>query len=181
MHSKHAPTDIDALRHDALQHLELGAVTTDYSADRKAVIERLNQALATELVCVLRYRRHHFMARGIHARSVAAEFLVHSNEEQGHADLLAARIVQLGGEPDFDPDTLTRRSHVQYIAGSSLRDMIREDLVAERVAIHSYRELVRYLGTDDPTTSDLIKTILAVEEQHANELADYLEDFPHSA
>jgi bacterioferritin len=181
MPKKHTHTDIDTLRRDAREHIESGAVTTDYSADREAVIGRLNEALATELVCVLRYRRHHFMARGIHARGVAAEFLVHSNEEQGHADLLAARIVQLGGEPDFAPDTLTARSHAEYVACNSLRDMIREDLVAERVAINSYRELVRYLGTDDPTTSDLIKSILAVEEEHADELADYLEDFPHSA
>lgn len=181
MPKKHTQTDTDTLRRDARKHIESGAVTTDYSADREAVIGRLNEALATELVCVLRYRRHHFMARGIHARGVADEFLVHSNEEQGHADLLAARIVQLGGEPDFAPDTLTARSHAEYVAGSTLRDMIRENLVAERVAINSYRELVRYLGTDDPTTSDLIKSILAVEEEHADELADYLDDFPHSA
>lgn len=173
-------TSIKALRSDARKHLEQGAVTADYSADRKAVIEQLNQALATELVCVLRYRRHYFMARGIHARGVAAEFLAHSNEELGHADMLAARIVQLGGEPDFAPANLAGRSHAEYVAGTSLRDMIREDLVAERVAITSYRNMVRYLGTDDSTTSDMLKTILAVEEQHADELADLLQDFPHT-
>ncbi|MFZ3128130.1 MAG: ferritin-like domain-containing protein [Rhodoferax sp.] len=173
-------TSVKTLRSDARKHLELGAVTADYRADRKAVIEQLNQALATELVCVLRYRRHHFMARGIHARSVATEFLAHSNEELGHADLLATRIVQLGGEPDFAPANLAGRSHAEYVAGTSLRDMIREDLVAERVAITSYRDMVRYLGADDPTTSDLLKAILAVEEQHADELADLLQDFPHA-
>ncbi len=171
---------VETLRHDARKHIELGAVTADYSADRGAVIEQLNQALATELVCVLRYRRHHFMARGIHARAVAAEFLAHSNEELGHADLLAARIVQLGGEPDFAPADLAGRSHAEYVAGTSLRDMIREDLVAERIAINSYGDIVRQLGADDPTTSDLLKGILAVEEEHADELADLLEDFPKS-
>lgn len=173
-------TNIKTLRRDARKNMELGAVTADYRADRAAVIDQLNQALATELVCVLRYRRHYFMARGIHARSVAAEFLAHSNEELGHADLLAARIVQLGGEPDFAPDNLAGRSHAEYVAGNSLHDMIREDLVAERVAINSYRDMIRFLGADDPTTSDMLKSILAVEEEHADDLADLLEDFPHS-
>lgn len=172
-----APSSVKTLRHDARQHIEQGAVTADYSADRKEVISQLNAALATELVCVLRYRRHYFMARGIHSRGVAAEFLAHSNEELAHADLLAARIVQLGGEPDFAPTNLAERSHAEYVAGTSLRDMIREDLVAERVAINSYRDMVRYLGSDDPTTSDMLKAILAMEEEHADELADLLEDF----
>lgn len=180
MSKKSELTNVKTLRRDARKDMELGAVTADYSADRAAVIDQLNQALATELVCVLRYRRHYFMARGIHARGVAAEFLAHSNEELGHADLLAARIVQLGGEPDFAPANLAGRSHAEYVAGNSLRDMIREDLVAERVAINSYRDMVRYLGTDDPTTSDMLKGILAVEEEHADELADLLEDFPHA-
>lgn len=173
-------TNVETLRRDARKHLEQGAVTADYSADREEVIKQLNEALATELVCVLRYRRHYFMARGIHARGIAAEFLAHSNEELGHADLLAARIVQLGGEPDFAPDSLAGRSHAQYVAGSTLVDMIREDLVAERVAINSYRDMIRYLGHDDPTTSDILKGILAVEEEHADELADLLEDLPQS-
>lgn len=181
MQNKPALTNVETLRRDARAHLDQGAVTADYCADRPEVIKQLNEALATELVCVLRYRRHYFMARGIHARGIASEFLAHSNEEQGHADLLAARIVQLGGEPDFAPDGLAGRSHAQYVAGTSLVDMIREDLVAERVAINSYRDMIRYLGHDDPTTSDILKGILAVEEEHADELADLLEDLPQSA
>ena len=171
-------TDISAMRRDARHHLEQGAVTADYSADRKEVLKQLNQALATELVCVLRYRRHYFMARGIHSRGVAEEFLAHSNEELAHADQLAARIVQLGGEPDFNPAELAGRSHAEYVPGNSLTDMIKEDLVAERIAIHSYRETIAWLGHDDPTTSNLLKSILAVEEEHADELADLLTDLP---
>jgi bacterioferritin len=167
-------TEIHALRRDARKHMELGAVTADYEPDRTELIKQLNQALATELVCVLRYRRHYFMARGIHSRTVAAEFLAHSNEELGHADSLAARIVQLGGEPDFAPQHLESRSHAEYIAGTTLQDMIRENLVAERIAIHSYRETIQSLGDQDPTTSDLLKRILAVEEEHADELASLL-------
>lgn len=171
-------TPVQTLRTQARVHPEHGAVTAGYSADRVQVLKMLNEALATEIVCVLRYRRHHFMARGIHGQSVGAEFLVHSNEEQGHADQLAARIVQLGGEPDFSPDSLSQRSHAEYVQGKSLQDMIRENLVAERIAIDSYRDMVRYLGDQDPTTSDLLKQILAVEEQHADELADLLEGMP---
>ena len=178
MKSKMALTDVATLRSLARKHIEHGAVTAGYTADRFEVLRLLNQALATEIVCVLRYRRHHFMARGIHAKGVADEFLVHSNEEQLHADQLAARIVQLGGEPDFSPDSLSARSHAEYVAGSSLADMIREDLVAERIAIDSYRELIQYLDEQDPTTSQLLKGILAVEEQHADELADLLDDMP---
>jgi len=171
-------TSVKTLRSQARKHIERGAVTAGYNADRPQVLQLLNEALATELVCVLRYRRHHFMARGIHGKAVAAEFLMHSNEEQGHADQLAARIVQLGGEPDFSPDRLSQRSHAQYVPGESLADMIRENLVAERIAIDSYRDMVRYLGEQDPTTSDLLKQILAVEEQHADELADLLKGMP---
>ena len=178
MTTPHELTDIATLRHDAREHLDQGAVTAGYSANRVEVIKQLNAALATELVCVLRYRRHHFMARGIHARSVAAEFLAHSNEEQGHADLIAARIVQLGGEPNFAPDGLAQRSHAEYVAGTTLETMIRENLVAERIAIDSYRDMVLYVGENDPTTSDMLKSILAVEEEHADELADLLEDMP---
>ena len=167
-------TDVKTLRLQARAHIEEGAVTAGYSADRNEVLKQLNEALATELVCVLRYRRHHFMARGLDAKSTADEFLVHSIEEQGHADLLAERIVQLGGEPDFSPDNLSPRSHAEYVAGSSLVDMIREDLVAERIAIDSYRGLIQYLGDQDPTTSQVLKQILAVEEEHADELADLL-------
>jgi bacterioferritin len=175
MKSKMVLTDVATLRTQARKHIEQGAVTAGYSADREEVLRLLNQALATEIVCVLRYRRHHFMARGIDAKGVAEEFLAHSNEEQQHADQLAARIVQLGGEPDFSPDSLSARSHAEYVAGSSLDEMIREDLVAERIAIDSYRELIQYLDEQDPTTSQLLKSILAVEEQHADELADLLD------
>jgi bacterioferritin len=171
-------TDVATLRSHARENIEQGAITTSYSADREAVIELLNQALATELVCVLRYRCHHFMARGINAKNIAAEFLVHSNEEQNHADQLAARIVQLGGEPNFSPDTLTSRSHAEYQVGSSLAEMIKENLIAERIAIDSYREFIQYLGDRDSTTSLLLKGILAVEEEHADELADLLQDMP---
>jgi bacterioferritin len=169
-------TDVQTLRQRARQHLDEGAVTSGYSADRETVLKQLNDSLATELVCVLRYRRHHFMAKGIHSQGVAAEFLAHSNEEQGHADLLAERIVQLGGEPDFSPNSLAARSHAEYVAGVTLVDMIREDLVAERIAIDSYRGFIRYLADKDPTTRRLLESILAVEEQHADELADLLQD-----
>lgn len=171
-------SEVSALRRQARNHIEKGAVTAGYSADRAEVLKRLNEALATEIVCVLRYRRHHFMARGIHAKGVAEEFLVHSNEEQGHADEIAARIVQLGGEPDFCPDNLSARSHAEYVAGDSLVEMIREDLVAERIAIDSYRDLILYLDDKDPTTGQMLKGILAVEEKHADELADLLENYP---
>jgi bacterioferritin len=171
-------TDVNTLRARARRHIEDGAVTAGYSADRTAVLRLLNDALATEIVCVLRYRRHHFMARGIDAKSTADEFLTHSNEELVHADRLAERIVQLGGQPDFAPDGLTGRSHAEYVAGSSLVEMIREDLVAERIAIDSYRELIGFLGELDSTTSHMLKEILAVEEQHADELADLLKGLP---
>jgi bacterioferritin len=171
-------TNVKTLRSQARKHIEEGAVTAGYSANRTAVLKLLNEALATELVCVLRYRRHHFMARGIHSKSIADEFLVHSNEEQGHADQIAERIVQLGGEPDFAPDGLTSRSHAEYVEGKSLDKMIKEDLVAERIAIDSYREMIQYLGNQDPTTSRMLEGILAVEEEHADELADLLEGLP---
>jgi bacterioferritin len=142
------------------------------------VLKLLNNSLATELVCVLRYRRHHFMARAIHSQSVAQEFLDHSNEELGHADAIAARIVQLGGEPDFAPGGLASRSHAEYVAGTALISMIREDLVAERVAIDSYRDIIEFLADKDPTTRRMLESILAVEEQHADDLADLLVSFP---
>jgi bacterioferritin len=163
-----------SLRDQACQHSELGAVTPGYAADRIEVLNRLNQALATELVCTLRYRRHYFMARGIHAKSISAEFLAHSQEELAHADRLAARIVQLGGEPNFSPDSLTQNSHAQYIECSNLADMISENLIAERIAIESYRDTIAYLGSDDPTTSDMLKWILAMEEEHADDLSSLL-------
>lgn len=171
-------TDRATLRQRARQHVDDGAVTASYGADREQVLQMLNEVLATELVCMLRYRRHHFMARGITSRSIADEFLEHANEEQEHADQVAERIVQLGGEPDFSPDTLTGRSHAEYVPGTTLVDMIKENLVAERIAIDSYREMVAYVGAKDSTTRRLLETILAVEEEHADELADLLQGLP---
>jgi len=170
-------SDIQTLRENARAHIEQGPLTSDYSADRERVIAVLNEALATELVCVLRYKRHHYMAEGINAAPVAAEFLQHAIEEQGHADQIAARIVQLQGEPDFDPATLVARSHAEYVPGTDLVDMIREDLVAERVAIASYGEIVRWLGDSDITTRRLMESILAVEEEHADDLLTFLKQF----
>ena len=171
-------TDIPTLRKRARQDIDDGSVTAGYSANRKMVLDLLNASLATELVCVLRYRRHHYMAKGIHSQSVAQEFLDHSNEELGHADELAERIVQLGGEPDFAPDGLTKRSHAEYVEGTTLASMIREDLVAERIAIDSYRDIIKFLGDDDPTTRRMMEGILAMEEEHADDLADLLVAFP---
>jgi bacterioferritin len=168
-------TDIKTLRERARQHIERGAITEGYKADRDTVVKLLNEALATEIVCVLRYRRHHFMATGINAESVAAEFLQHANEEQGHADLIAQRIVQLGGEPDFNPEGLLTRSHAEYVAGDTLTDMIKEDLVAERIAIDSYREMINYVANDDSTTRRMLEGILAMEEEHADDLVSLLE------
>ena len=167
-------SDIKMLRDRARKHIENGAVTEGYKGDRETVIRLLNEALATELVCVLRYKRHYFMAQGIHAQAVQAEFLEHANEEQGHADQIAERIVQLGGAPNFNPDGLTSRSHAEYVEGGSLVDMIKEDLVAERIAIDSYAEMARYFGDRDPTTRRMIESILAVEEKHADDLASLL-------
>lgn len=166
--------DVPTLRARARQHIDEGAVTPGYKADRTTVLKLLNDSLATEIICVLRYRRHHFMAKGIHSKGVADEFLAHSNEEQGHADQLAERIVQLGGEPDFSPDGLAGRSHAEYVEGATLLDMIRENLIAERIAIDSYRGIIQYLGDKDTTTSRMLEGILAVEEEHADELADLL-------
>lgn len=169
-------TDIKTLRERARQHIEQGAVTPGYSANRETVVNLLNEALATEIVCVLRYKRHYFMASGINAQGVAAEFLQHANEEQAHADQIAARIVQLGGEPNFSPEGLLTRSHSEYVEGGSLIDMIKEDLVAERIAIDSYREISGYLGNDDPTTRRMMEGILAVEEEHADDLVNLLKE-----
>jgi bacterioferritin len=169
-------TDVKTLRERARQHIERGAVTEGYKADRETVNKILNEALATEIVCVLRYRRHYFMASGIHAEGVAAEFLQHANEEQGHADQIAQRIVQLGGEPNFNPEGLLTRSHAEYVEGDTLLDMIKEDLVAERIAIDSYREIIQYLGNDDPTTRRMMEGILAMEEEHADDLVNLLTD-----
>jgi len=163
-------TDVKTLRARARRHIEQGAITESYRADRKTVVKLLNEALATEIICVLRYRRHHFMAAGINADSVAAEFLVHANEEQQHADQIAARIVQLQGEPNFSPEGLASRSHAEYVEGENLIDMIKEDLVAERIAIDSYREMIEYVGDKDTTTERMLAGILALEEEHADAL-----------
>jgi bacterioferritin len=170
-----ALTDIPTLRKRARKHIEAGAVTSGYAANSSKVIELLNGALATELVCVLRYNRHYFMASGIHAVPVAAEFLAHASEEMAHAHLIAKRIVQLGGEPDFSPDGLGTRSHAEYVAGVTLREMITEDLIAERIAIDSYREMAACVGEQDTTTRRMLEQILAVEEEHAEELSSLLE------
>ncbi len=167
-------SDIKTLRERARKHIENGAVTENYKADRQTVIRILNEALATEIVCVLRYKRHYFMAVGIHAQAVAAEFLQHANEEQGHADQLAERITQLGGAPNFNPEGILSRSHSEYQEGDTLVEMIKEDLVAERIAIESYSEIVRYLGNDDVTSRRMMEGILAMEEEHADDLAKLL-------
>lgn len=166
--------DIQAIRERARQHIEDGAQTSDYRADRDTVLRLLNEALATEIVCVLRYRRHYFMAEGMNAESVKSEFLAHAGEEQQHADQLAERIVQLGGEPNLSPAGLTERSHSEYVEGHDLEDMIKEDLVAERIAIESYRDMIAFVGSDDPTTRRLLEEILAKEEEHAEDLVSLL-------
>lgn len=166
--------DIQKIRERARRDIDQGAVTETYKADRTTVLKMLNEALATELVCVLRYKRHYFMAAGIHAEPVAAEFAEHAAQEMAHADKLAARIVQLGGEPNFNPDGLHARSHAEYVEGTSLRDMIKENLIAERIAIDSYREMARYLGDRDSTTRRLFEEILTDEEEHADDMADLL-------
>jgi bacterioferritin len=167
-------SDVKELRRRARQHIDQGAVTPGYLADRERVVAILNEALATEIVCVLRYKRHYFMATGIHAQAVAQEFLEHANDEQGHADRIAERITQLGGDPDFSPEGLATRSHSEYVEGESLIDMIRENLVAERIAIESYGEIIRFLGDRDITSRRLMEEILAVEEGHADDLRDLM-------
>jgi bacterioferritin len=169
-------TDIKTLRDRARRHIEQGAVTFGYKADREVVIRLLNEALATEIICVLRYKRHYFMANGLFAQTVANEFLEHANEEQEHADQIAERIVQLGGSPDLSPQGLLTRSHSEYVEGGSLQDMIKEDLVAERIAIDSYREMIEYIGADDSTTRSMLESILAREEEHAEDLVSLLNE-----
>ena len=168
-------TDIKTLRERARRKIEEGPITEAYGADRERVIEVLNEALATELVCILRYKRHYYTAKGIHSQAVANEFLQHATEEQGHADQIALRITQLQGSPNFDPDGLTSRSHAEYDASENLMDMLREDLVAERIAIDSYSEAIRWLGDKDVTTRRMLEDILAVEEEHADDLLNLME------
>ena len=167
-------SDVATLRARARKSIEQGAVTDSYAADRKVVIKLLNEALATEWVCVLRYLRHYHMASGMLGDAVKAEFLEHAQQEQAHAHSIAERIVQLGGEPDLNPDTITARAHAEYRTGKDLRDMVKEDLVAERIAIDSYREMINYIGDRDTTTKRILEGILAQEEEHADEFADLL-------
>ena len=168
-------TDVDTLRKQAREEIEKGPVTAAYKADVDRVIDVLNTSLATEIVCTLRYRQHHFAAKGIEAEAVAAEFLVHSNEEQEHADKLADRIGQLGGTADYNPDTLSTRAHSQYETSTNLTEMIKENLVAERIAIASYTEIINWIGEGDPTTRRVFEDILSVEEEHANDMLNFLE------
>ena len=168
-------TDVQTLRRRAREHIDQGAVTPSYSADRDTVVKLLNEALATEWVCVLRYYRHYFMASGMFADTVKAEFHEHAQQEMEHANLIAERIVQLGGEPDLDPSTLTARAHAEYKPGTDLRDMVRENLVAERIAIDSYREMIDYIGDRDTTTKRLLEHVLAQEEEHADDMKDLLD------
>ncbi|MBG12527.1 MAG: ferritin-like domain-containing protein [Alloalcanivorax venustensis] len=168
-------TDVKTLRERARQHIEQGAVTAGYNADRETVLNLLNEALATEIVCTLRYKRHYYMADGLNASIAADEFLEHAQQEQQHADWLAERIVQLGGAPNFSPEGLQSRSHAEYVEGETLKEMVKEDLIAERIAIDSYREIATYLGDKDPTTRRIMEEILAQEEEHADDMASILE------
>ena len=171
-------TDVKTLRQRARQHLQDGAVTAGYGGDTKTAIKVLNDALATEIVCVLRYKLHYFVARGIHSGQVSDEFLQHANDEQAHADRIAERIVQLGGDPDLSPKGLLSRSHTEYVETKDLAEMIQENLVAERIAIDTYRELVAYFAPFDPTSRKMLEEILAQEEDHADDLADLLHRLP---
>ena len=170
-------SDIQTIRSRARQHMERGAVTDTYTLNRDTVLKLLNEALATEIICVLRYKAHYFLASGINAKSVAAEFLEHANEEQEHADRIAERITQLDGKPNFSPEGLSARSHSEFVVGDDLASMIEENLVAERIAIDSYREMIDYIGNDDSTTRRVLEEILAVEEEHAEDMKTLMEDF----
>jgi len=170
--------DIQGIRKRAREHMGDGAVTAGYKADREQVIKVLNEVLATEIVCTLRYKRHYYMADGLNSESVKQEFLEHANDEQMHADMVAERITQLGGEPDFNPKTLATRSHAEYIEGDTLRSMVEEDLVAERIAVETYSEVARWLGTNDPTSRRVIETLLQKEEEHAEDMKTLLGRLP---
>ncbi|WP_300616267.1 ferritin-like domain-containing protein [Dokdonella sp.] len=170
-------SDIQTIRRRAREHMERGAVTDSYTLDRPTVLKLLNEALATEIICVLRYKSHYYLASGINAKSVAAEFLEHANEEQGHADRIAERITQLDGTPNFSPEGLASRSHSEFVAPDELAAMIEENLVAERIAIDSYREIIQYVGDKDTTTKRLLEEILASEEEHAEDMKTLMEDF----
>lgn len=180
MSGKQFISDLETIRDRARRHIEMGSVTEGYRADREMVIRLLNEALATELVCVLRYKRHYYAAQGVRGEKAKEEFLEHANQEQDHADKLAGRITELGGSPNFNPDSLSERSHSEYVEGVSLSDMLKEDLIAERIAIDSYSEMIRYMGDDDITTRRLLESILEVEEEHANDLVSLLHDYSDS-
>lgn len=171
---------METIRKEARQNIDQGPITTDYGLDRDRVLQVLNQVLATEIVCVLRYMRHYYVAGGVAGESIKAEFLEHANEERDHADRAAKRIVQLGGEPDLNPEVLAKRSHTEYAEGRSLRNMVEEDLVAERIAVASYREIVRWLGDADPTSRRLMEGLLEDEEDHADDLRSLLERMPEN-
>jgi bacterioferritin len=173
--------DLERIRRDARDHMDKGALTGSYGADVEQVVRVLNEVLATELVCVLRYKRHYYTATGVYGSTVAAEFLQHAADEQRHADLAAERITQLGGDPDFNPAVLAERSHTEYDGHKGLRAMIEEDLVAERIAISSYAEIARWLGENDATTRRMIEVLLADEEEHADDLRDLLDRLPADA
>lgn len=168
------PIDVDAIR-KAAKNIEKGAVPSGYKGNREEIIAMLNDALATELVCVLRYRRHHFTATGLVNEPIKAEFLAHALEEQDHADRIAERIVQLNGEPDLNPETLTKRSHAEYDDSTEIKAMIRANLIAERIAIESYRQMIERIGDTDPTTRQMLTEIMAVEEEHADDMRDLLD------
>lgn len=169
--------DMNAIRERARSQMRQGAVTDTYGADPEKVVDVLNEVLATEIVCVLRYKRHYFMAQGQYSEAAQAEFLEHANEEQQHADMIAERIVQLGGAPNFSPEGLSGRAHADYAEGGDLKEMVEEDLVAERIAVSTYQEIIRWLGDGDPTTRRVMETILAQEEEHADDMLDLLEYF----
>ncbi|GGE70333.1 MAG TPA: ferritin-like domain-containing protein [Paenalcaligenes hominis] len=174
MSKQNSILDVEAIREAARKHVEDGAVASGYQGDREKIISMLNEALATEWVCVLRYMRHYFTATGIHNESIKAEFLEHAQQEQAHADRIAERIVQLNGEPDLDPATLTQRSHAEYDTSMDIKDMIRANLIAERIAIESYRQMIVEIGDSDPTTRQMLVEIMASEEEHADEMSDLL-------
>lgn len=169
-------SDIEAIRERARQHMSDGAITDSYKADREQVIKVLNEVLATEIVCTLRYKRHYYLADGLNSEAVKAEFAEHAAEEQEHTDMVAERITQLNGAPDFNPAVLASRSHAEYVEGDDLVSMIEEDLVAERIAIESYAEIIRWLGDSDPTTRRMIEHILEKEEEHAEDLVTLLQN-----
>ena len=175
MPKDHFVSDLEAIRERARTKMMDGAVTGAYLADKDQVIEVLNEVLATEIVCVLRYKNHYYMASGIHSQAAASEFLEHAEQEQEHVDQVAERITQLGGNPNFNPEGLHTRAHAEYKDVDTLEQMITEDLVAERVAIETYSEIVRWLGTDDPTTRLMIEGILKIEEEHADDLVNLLQ------